>query len=1420
MTVRNASAALSEEEQPPGEIGESSGSLQLSASSGSGRASTIVARGQLNDVWCDDMLIDTGASCSFARLGWVRTTRLPMVPLKQHVTVTLADQRTVVSTHEVQVQRMSVHGSVAACTLLVMDELSNDVIVGLNWQRQAGLAIKPGREHDLLNGERVAHKPRTKKRTASAPAKSEPTPTPTTSQPTRVRLAAALLHLTREVTLRAAREEALNHAAVTRKASTIDEAAAGNARLRDVLQRHQRVFTEELPIKTAEQIAASKQFSIVLIGDEVRPVKQRERRVSPAEVEAATKWVQEEVAAGRMEPSTSEWAAQLVIVPKRNDKGEVSGWRICGDYRNLNDVTKADAEPLPLMQMAYDRLAGMQYFSKLDLLKGFNQIPVELKSREYMAVSTPVGLYQPTVMPFGVKNAPGSFQREMRRVLRGRLNKGVFVFIDDIIIWSRTEEEHLELIDWVLSRLEAEGYYAHPGKCQFLKSEVNFLGHMVSRRGVSMQQHKVQAVKEWPALKSVRDVRAFLGLAGFYRRFVKDFAAVAKPLTDLTCVKLGEGWHWGREQQRAFDTLKRALVEAPILAHPDPQRQWIVETDASGFAIGGILSQKQDDGTVRPVAYWSSKLTSAPRNYGATERELMAIVEACRHWREYLFGSPHPILLRSDHKPLTYLNRKAVLGMRLNNWMERLSDYTFEIGYVKGKDNGAADALSRRSDHEVQGAAERAPVQPRRVKLMDGVTAKTWRGPDWRAKVMRMNEQSPSLAAAQRKATPPAVPAEEKKDYSKFTELWLLVENLQDEARAAGAKDEKYQVLLKGDEKHDGLRRVDGLVLSRTGAVYVPDNRALKTKLVELAHFGHFGRDRTLEHLARHCYWWGMSNEVEDFVRGCRTCQATKTPNHLPAGKLQPLPIPNHVWDSVGVDFIGPFPKSTGGHDFIMVLIDRLSKMVKLRACNTTITSAEAGRLLLDMMLDVGKLPTSIVSDRDVRFTAAAWGQLWRGLKTDLKMSTAYHPQTDGQTERMNRTLITMLQAYTEKRADWEDWLPFVAAAYNSTKQESTGFTPFEMNFPDPRGVDPLQWAMAGQRVSSGEADDRLNARGVSVEAERTLTEMQTIWEEVRTRLVLEQAKQKKYADERRSDVTYAVGDQVMLSTENLKTTDGKLTDKYLGPYVVSEVREGGRSVRLALGGQLGKVHEVFHVSQLKRALHSKLPWTGRDQHERPVPEMKDGVPEWEVEAILDKRVRKKKITWTEEPAESVVRTKFGRASKAVLKAQPVVRSKMVEVTEYKVKWLGWDEAYCEWKTADDLPHAEEAIAEYELTKKRSNALLAAEGDEKAEAAVVQLGVATVVEWRLSERRSTSRRGQPTVRCSYLSASAVVPQPSVSVPVSVSEPVGVSVVQAGGSAAVCGAVQASSDPRVLGWSVERSRAVAKAWTSSTKPLSP
>ena len=1360
--MTNSYDVLSEEEQdePPDKDDEPGAAQLVSASSSVSRNSTIVTRGELDGVQCVDMLIDTGASCSFARRSWAVNSGLSIAEMKQHITVTLADRRTTVCTHEVPVSCMSVHDSKAACSLVVMDELSNDVIVGMDWQRAARLTITPGHPHDLLNGRPVRQPKAAPRRKPAKDSRAEPKTEPRS----RVRLVAAIRHQMRAERVTSAdkqreqdeqRDRRLNSIHAGRTPDELD--AAVSRKLRQVLQGHHRVFTDVLPVKTAEQIAQSKQFSIVLVGDEVRPKKQRERRVSPAEIEAATQWVKDEVAAGRMEPSTSEWAAQLVIVPKRNDKGELSGWRICGDYRDLNAVTKADAEPLPLMQMVFDQLKGMRYFSKLDLLKGFNQIPVDMKSREYMAVSTPVGLYQPTVMPFGVKNAPGTFQREMRRVLNEKLNKGVFVFIDDIIIYSRTEDEQLELIDWVLSRLETEGYYTNPGKCEFMRSQVSFLGHMVSRDGLSMQQHKVEAVRNWPTPQSVKDVRAFLGLAGFYRRFVRDFAAIAQPLTDLTKIADRRWWEWGRTEQRAFDTLKQTLTSAPLLAHPDPLRQWTVQTDASGYALGAVLSQRQDDGAVKPVAYWSHKLTSAARNYSASERELMAIVEAAKHWRQYLHGSPHPILLKSDHKPLVYLNTKEVLGRRLNRWMEELCDLTFEIGYVKGKDNAAADALSRRYDHEMKSEDEvpTPKLQVRLMSLKQGGSARSTRrwqllqtatlnsshaqARRWGLNGDWMNPPTHSLAATTRRA---ARPAETKEASSERAESTLEVESLLADARTAATHDPQYQQLLKGDEKHDGLQRRDGLLFSRSGAVYVPNDRRLKTRLLELAHdaAGHFGRARTIERLSRHCWWIGMSREVEDYCRGCVVCAANKSSNQLPAGLLKPLPIPDSPWDSVGIDFVGPLPTSKEGYDYILVLIDRFTKMAKLRACKTTITASETGKLVLDMMLDVGKLPSSIVSDRDVRFTGAVWGQLWRGLKTQLKMSTAYHPQTDGQTERMNQTMQTVLRSYVEKREDWAEWLPFVAAAYNSTQQESTKRTPFELNFADDRSIDPLKWALDETKAGS---------QGVSVEAERTLEEMKTIWEETRARLVLEQAKQKKYADQHRRDVQYRVGDSVMLQTKQLPAAlRGKLQDKWVGPYVVTVVRADGSAVELDLRGELGKVRNVFNVSRVRPYETSKLEWPGRLQPSRPAPELIDGEAEWEVESIIGKKVvleRRQVTKLVEQPAPR----SDGRYPRRARPAKETTVTERVPVVWYRVKWLGWSEDDATWMRATALPHCQELIDEYELAVRQID-------DGKTTAAMQELGVATIVECWLTDKQATSRRGRPTVRCSYLSAAASV----------------------------------------------------------------
>ena len=402
----------------------------------------------------------------------------------------------------------------------------------------------------------------------------------------------------------------------------------------------------------------------------------------------------------------------------------------------------------------FDALQGSLLFSKLDLTKGFWQIPMDAASRHILAMSTPIGLVEPLYMPFGFKNAPGVFQREMQRVLKDRLNRGVMVFIDDIMIHTKTVEEHEELVKWVLQRLVEEKYYANPDKCEFFKTEISFLGHIINAEGISVQQHKVKAVASWPVPKTVKEVKGFLGLTNYYRKFVHEYSKVAVPLTEMTKkpkktvangknrqsrpsqTKADANFHWGPEQQKAFDELKARLVSAPILAHPNPTRQYILHTDASGFAIAGVLSQEQTDGSVRPVAYYSHKMGPSERNYKVTEQELLAIVRAVQYWRCYLEGNPHPVKIHTDHQGLQWLNTKAELSGRQARWVEELSDFNFQVLYLPGPQNAAADALSRRVDlqptEEAGVVAADAPLKPR-LKLQLGaipevtlVDSKTW----------------------------------------------------------------------------------------------------------------------------------------------------------------------------------------------------------------------------------------------------------------------------------------------------------------------------------------------------------------------------------------------------------------------------------------------------------------------------------------------------------------------------------------------------------------------------------------------------------------------------------------------------------------------------------------------------------------------
>lgn len=1056
--------------------------------------------------------------------------------------------------------------------------------------------------------------------------------------------------------------------------------------MKSILQKHQAAFSKDLPRRSAAAMKNAIRCKITLKDPNCRPIVSRERRRSPKDVQTLIDAVKEMEAAGLIQKSDSPWSSQAVLVAKVRDGVVLDEKRPCWDLRGPNSLIVSDAHPLPLPEDLFDKLQGSRLFSKMDLTKGFWQIPLEEASKKILAMATPLGLYEPNCMPFGMKNAPAVFQREMQRVLRDRLYNGVIVFVDDILIYSKTAEEHAELVDWVLQRLEDEGYYAHPDKCEFFESEVSFLGHVVSEKGLAVQQYKVKAVRDWPQPHTKKEVRSFLGLTGYYRKFIKQYSELALPLTDLT--RDDTKFEWGGLQQEAFDGLKERLTTADVLAHPDPDRPYILATDASGFAISGVLMQDQADGSRRPVAFYSKKMNGAEMRYPVHEQELLAVVGAVEHWRCYLEGSAYPLLIHTDHRSLQYLNTQPHLSARQSRWVEKLSEFEFVIQPVAGKTNVVADALSRRADYEAEAEANEAK-----------------RRTDTEASGTVLQNVIPQRV----KVRLTCVDAEVRP----LWETRLADVPLLQDLRTAAKKDEVYQQRLTA-ERDDGLMVGDGLLWTCDGLYYVPDDRELQQRLIREVHDtptgGHMGLKKTLRRLMTTCWWPGMKNHIADYVMGCITCASTKPSLQKPAGKLHPLPIPARPWQVISIDFVGPLPMTTDWFDYVLVVVDKFSKMGHFIATTSNVTAKKTAELLIDNVIRLHGIPEAIISDRGTQFTAELFRQVWKALGTELRMSTSYHPQSDGQTERTIRELEHQLRIHANRsKGQWKEWLSVVEMHYNSDVHESTGKTPYELN-----GV---SW-----RDAFALAMRKPTAEMTSDGAQQIVDGMKAAWEDARQVMLRQREQQKKFADKSRRDERYSVGDLVMLSTDKLAVGRGKLADRYVGPFRVEEVRDNGVNVRLALPKEFGRLHPIFHIEKLKKFTASKIDWPGRVQIDRPPPVMVDGERQYWALRIIGKKEEQREELVPEEvdeqspggdekkddeeiPQQQEAQqgrriSPRGHASTLRRRTRSAKRRKIRKVERvvvlYLVEWEGYEEAT--WERADQLVKdgAQDLIDDYE----------------------------------------------------------------------------------------------------------------------------
>jgi hypothetical protein len=855
--------------------------------------------------------------------------------------------------------------------------------------------------------------------------------------------------------------------------------------------------------------------------DGAKPVSQPPYRMSPIELEELRRQLKELLEAKFIKPSKSPYGAPVLFQKKKDGT-----LRMCNDYRALNKQTVKNKYPIPLIADLFDRLHGAKVFSKLDLRKGYYQVRIAEGDEPKTAIITRYGSFEFLVMPFGLTNAPATFCTLMQRVLAEFIDKFVVVYLDDIVVYSNSMKEHEGHLRLVFKALRANNLYVKEEKCSFGLDEVSFLGHVVGNGKIQMDPQKIKAIVEWETPSKTTELRSFLGLVNYYRRFIEGHSALAAPLTDL--LKKGRTWSWTPKCQLAFEALKDAVTKEPVLALPNFAKPFEVHADASDFAIGGVLMQEG-----HPIAYESRKLNDVERRWPTHEKEMLAVVHCLRVWEHYLKAAT-PFKIKTDNRAVSYHQTQKKLSSKQARWMDYLAEFRYDLEYSPGKMNVVADALSRKS---IVAPIASVPEGQLLERIKEG---------------MEHDQQAQT-----------------------FKELAV-------QGRTARFWFE------------------DGVLYTKGQRIYIPAWGRLRRDILKECHdsryAGHPGTHRTLSLVQERFYWPRLRDDVEAYVRTCLVCQQDKVENQPPAGLLQPLQIPEKPWEGVSMDFIVGLPKSEGCTS-ILVVVDRLSKYAEFIPAPKECTAEVTAKLFMRHVVKYWGLPASIVSDRDSRFTGRFWTELFRLLGTALNMSTTMHPQTDGQTERINNILEVYLRHYvTVSQKEWARLLDIAQFSYNLQKNESTGRSPFEIIL----GFQPT----TPKDIVTG-------YKGASPPAYRFAKD----WQE-RTdiaKLYLERAarRNKKWADRKRTFRTFNEGDQVLVKLYQhgrVRGTHKGLMRRYEGPFTVLK-KVGTVAYKVELPEGLAQLHPVFHVSLLKpyhkdpddpsRNVSSRAPAGARDEYDK-----------------------------------------------------------------------------------------------------------------------------------------------------------------------------------------------------------------------------
>lgn len=919
------------------------------------------------------------------------------------------------------------------------------------------------------------------------------------------------------------------------------------------------------------------------------PVYTKQYRLPFSQRDEIEKQVQKMLANDIIEPANSEWSSPVLLVPKKSEDNSKS-WRLVIDFRKLNDCIMHDKFPLPNINDILDSLSGAIYFSQLDLTQAYYQTKLNADSRKYTAFTTPSGQYQMTRMPMGLKTSPGSFSRLMTVAMSGLNYDKCFVYLDNLICFGRNLDSHNKNLLDILTRLRKVNLKLNPDKCDFLRKEILYLGHVVSADGIKPDPEKIKALINYPVPKNVDELKRFVAFANYYRKFIPNFAEICIPLNDL-CRK-NVIFNWDKNCQKSFSTLKEMLISPPILQYPnfDYNNTFILQTDASGYAIGSILCNADR----RPIAYASRSLNKAERRYPTIEKELLAIVWSVKYFRPYLYG--RKLIIETDHRPLIFLYNMTDPSSRLLKFRLILEEYDFKVTYVKGCDNVAADALSRieisseelkaMNDHILsvltRAQKKKLDEKPCNSTSVSNISTDDWTDHPRVVEMLKLPKYYTELVFVNEeewKKVKKCVSLE-RGDYAYSSSNRTIFVKLFTQSQCTRAvsvremesfcidlkintlyviKDENnFQIIKELAQVINKMRKWSGprlcVIKGVTKIIDDDTKRVILNDYHILATSGHAGIRRMLNNIRKKYFWPGLEHDVKLFVKKCSKCQRYKYLNTI----KEPMTITdcgNSAFDKIYLDLVGPLTRDNN-YNYILTLQCDLTKYVEAYPIAGKDARTVATTLVNNFILRYG-IPRQIVTDRGTEFINSTMEEVCKILNISQLQSTAFHHQTLGSLENSHKHLTFYLRMQVNSHSqEWSSWIPYWCFSYNTSVHSSTKFTPYELVF-------GKQCNLPSNLRST--IDPIYNFDDYAIELKYRLQKSQN---DAKTNLINCKTLRKIKYDRSINPVEYKQGDLVLVKNENIS----KLDPLYLGPYTV--VKNLSPNVVILVNGKEKTVHK------------------------------------------------------------------------------------------------------------------------------------------------------------------------------------------------------------------------------------------------------